>query len=458
MSMTPTGGDGPVASPVRGSGERAASVWPGPLTSHRWVFTLTVVFLFAASVLRSVLAFDDGRRLVALGMLAVWLVLLLSEPALSRRWRGWFVVSVAGQAAAVGVALTLSDASDFFAILLAVPAMQATMRWRLRDAAILIALFGVLTQLALIGNYGAAQAATFVAIYAGAQTFLAAYALTTKRATEARRRNEELASELRRANDRLADHAARAERLATVRERQRLARDLHDSVTQTLFSMTLTARSARLLLERSPAQVTGQLDQIDDLARGALAEMTALSAELPLAVADDDLAAALAAHVRERERSDGLSVTVEVEGGGEGEAVTSPTETAALLRIVQEALNNVVKHADTPSASVRLRLRVPRRLEIEDDGKGFDPRRAGGRGLGLGGMRERAAEIGWTLAVESAPGTGTRVIVEEDVGEEDGGAERGVAGEIAAARGAARRDAAGQPAGANEWGRDSGER
>ncbi len=428
------------------SGPQPAPTWPGPLASHRWVFTLTVVFLFAAAVLRSLLAFDDGRRLLALGMLAVWLVLLLTEPVLSRRWRGWFAVNVVAQAAAVGVALTLSDSSDFFAILLAVPAMQATMRWRLRDAGILIGLFALLTELTLAGEYGAIQALTFVAIYAGAEIFLAAYALTTKRATEARRRNDALASDLRRANDRLADHAARAERLAAARERQRLARDLHDSVTQTLFSMTLTARSARLLLERSPARVTGQLDQVDDLARGALAEMTALSAELPVATPlGDDLPAALAAHLSEREHADGLRVALEVEGEAGGGAASSPAEAAALLRIVQEALNNVVKHAGTSSATVRLRLQAPRRLEIEDAGEGFDPRRVAGRGLGLGGMRERAAEIGWTLAVESKPGAGTRVV-----------AEGAGAGGNAGAHGAAGRDVAGQMAGADEEDGDSG--
>ena len=419
------------------AGWPAESAWPGPLASHRWVFTLTVVFLFAAAVLRSVLAFDDGRRLFALGMLAAWLALFLSEPALSRRWRPWFVVNVALQAAAVGVALTLSDSSDFFAILLAVPAMQATMRWRLRDAGILIGLFAVLTEVTLIGQYGVAQAATFVAIYAGAEVFLAAYALTTKRATEARLRNEALVGDLRLANERLADYATRAERLAGARERQRLARDLHDSVTQTLFSLTLTARSARLLLERSPARVVAQLDQVDELAHSALSEMSALSAELPGPTpGGEDLATALAAHARERERSDGLTATLEIVGEPSAAPTLTPGETAALLRIVQEALNNVVKHAGTSSAAVRVRLRPPRRIEIEDRGTGFDLERAACRGLGLGGMRERAAEIGWTLELESALGTGTRVVVEERA--EDSVAE--------------------ETAGSSEEGRDSGTR
>ena len=392
----------------------------GVLASQRWVFVLTVAFLYAAAVLRSLLAFGDGRRVAALILLAAWLALLLSEPALSRRWRSWFVVEVVLQAAIIGVALTLSDSSDFFAILLAVPSMQAAMRWRVRSTAVLIGLFAVLTGLCLVGQYAPVQSATFAAIYGGTAVFLAAYALTTKRATEARLRNEALAADLRQTNGRLADYAARAERLAGARERQRLARDLHDSVTQTLFSMTLTARSALLLLERSPGQVAGQLDQIDELAHSALHEMELVGAEPPAALPPGgDLSAELERHLSERERQNGLVVALEVEGeagGDEAGAPLSRAESAALLRIVQEALNNVVKHAGTARATVRLRLRPPCRLEVEDRGRGFDPERAHDSGLGLDGMRERATEIGWSLTVASSPGAGTRVVAEAPPG------------------------------------------
>jgi signal transduction histidine kinase len=289
------------------------------LVSQRWIFTMTVAFLYVASVLRSLLEFDGQRRLLALALLAVWLVLLLTEPALSRRWRPCFAVFVALQAVVVGVLLSLSDASDFFAILLAIPSMQAMERWQVRQAAVLIGLFAVLVGLSLTNEYGAVQAVTFAAIYTGVNVFLASYALAAKRATEARVRNEGLADDLRDANRRLADYAERAERLAGARERQRLARDLHNSVTQTLFSMTLTAQSALLLLQRSPQQVAVQLDQIDRLAHSAMSEMDTLSAELPPSPpADGGLPAGLRRHLTERERQDGLSVALEVDGEGAG--------------------------------------------------------------------------------------------------------------------------------------------
>jgi signal transduction histidine kinase len=387
-----------------------AGAQPGRVVSQRWIFTVTVAFLYAAAVLRSILEFDGQRRVLALALLAVWLMLFLTEPLLSRRWHRYFGVYLALQAVAIGALLTLSDSSDFFAILLAVPSMQAMQRWPVKRAAALLGLFAILIGLCLTNQYGPVQSVAFAAIYTGANVFMATFALAAKHATAARLENDSLAADLRHANRQLADYAARTERLAGARERQRLARDLHDSVTQTLFSMTLTTRSAALLLRQSPEQVAVQLDQIDHLTRGALSEMSTLSAELPRpSPADVGLPASLRHHLAERARRDGLDVSLEVQGDDPLPA----GDEAALLRIVQEALNNVVKHAGTSRAVVRVCLRHPCRVEIEDQGDGFDPDRVDARGLGLNGMRERAGEIGWTLAVRSAPGEGTHVVAEE---------------------------------------------
>jgi signal transduction histidine kinase len=166
--------------------------------------------------------------------------------------------------------------------------------------------------------------------------------------------------------------------------------------------------------------VAAQLDQVDLLARSATEQLAALAAELPpSAVTEGGLLAALERHCVERRLRDRLAVTLEVEGDD-----PVPPETGlALLRIAQEGLNNVVKHAGVSEAAVRLRLRRPFRLEVEDRGRGFDPHRAGGAGLGLTSMNERATEMGWSLAVTSSPGHGTRVVAEEIPGE--GGREGG---------------------------------
>ena len=381
---------------------------------HRWVFALTIAFLGLAALLRTVLEFDGEERLVVLALLGVWFLLVLAEPLAERRWAPSFVAYLVAQTVVVYVLLGWSDSSDYYAILLAVPAMQAMERWRPRYVWLLLGLFAVVIGAGTAGAFHAA-ALTLVVIYTAVGVFFAAYALAARRAVEVRTRNEALAADLRQANQRLEEYAEQAERLGAARERQRLARDLHDSVTQTLFSMTLTAESARLLLRREPGGVAAQLDQIDQLGRAALDELAALrggpESSVPL---EGGLVAALERHCAERKLRDGLVVALDVEGA---ERLPAGAE-QALLRIAQEGLNNVAKHAGVREATVRLRLRHPYRLEVEDDGCGFDPALAAGPGLGLTSMRERAAEVGWTLAVASLPGGGTRVAAEEAAGEE----------------------------------------
>jgi signal transduction histidine kinase len=186
-------------------------------------------------------------------------------------------------------------------------------------------------------------------------------------------------------------------------------------VTQTVFSMNLTAQSAALLLPRDRAAAVTQLVGLQDLARSALAEIRALGSELSADEVDEDgLVSALQRHLGERGLPDGLTVAFDVEGE-EAQGSLSAAEEHALFRIVQEALNNTVKHAQAGGAAIRLRLSPPRRLEIVDDGRGFDveaTQNAGG--LGLQGMRERAREIGWSFTVISSPGAGVCIVVEKD--------------------------------------------
>ena len=287
----------------------------GTTAPQRWVFTTTVAFFYIATVLRALLVFAGDRRDLVLLLLLVWLALLVSEPALSRVWRPYFALYVVFQSAIVAVLLGMPGFPDFFAILLTVPSMQAMQRWRPRTAVVLIALFAVLIGLSLAGRVRSRPSHRLRRDLHAANVFLAAYALAAKRAAEARLRNETLADELQETNRQLADYARRAERLAAARERQRLARDLHDSVTQTLFSMTLTAQSARLLLQRQAPQVAVQLDQIDHLARSALSEVSLLSSELPTSpLTEGGLLASLQRHLADRESKDGLCVSLQVDG------------------------------------------------------------------------------------------------------------------------------------------------
>jgi NarL family two-component system sensor histidine kinase LiaS len=178
--------------------------------------------------------------------------------------------------------------------------------------------------------------------------------------------------------------------------------------------MNLTVQSARLLLERDPGRAAFQLERLEELAASAMREIQALISQLcPRSVAEAGLPVALHQLAAERLERDGLEVAVEVSGErGPPEAVA-----AGLYRIAQEALTNVAKHAGIQQATVRLRLPPgASSLEIEDHGLGFDPQLATSQHdhLGLAGMAERARELGWSFSIESQPGRGTRVRVEEN--------------------------------------------
>jgi two-component system nitrate/nitrite sensor histidine kinase NarX len=212
--------------------------------------------------------------------------------------------------------------------------------------------------------------------------------------------------------------------LAALEERQRLARDLHDAVSQTLFSASLTADVLPTLYDRDPAHGKELLRELQELNRGAMAEMRMLLLELrPAALLEVDLATLL------RHLGEGAAARARLKATvtGQGPGRLPSDVQVALFRIAQEAINNVIKHAQ--ATSVTIGLAIPplpgetgdrRRaggeakgveMSIVDDGRGFDPAQAQPHQLGMGIMAERAAAIGADLTIESAPGKGTSVTV-----------------------------------------------
>jgi PAS domain S-box-containing protein len=197
--------------------------------------------------------------------------------------------------------------------------------------------------------------------------------------------------------------------LAAGEERAHLARELHDSVTQALFSMTLVTRSVEMLLEKDPTGARAQLSQLRDLQREALAEMRALIFELrPGNLEQDGLVRALKTHASALQGRLGLPIVVESDLA---DRLPLPAE-EVVYRIAQEALHNVVKHAAAHQVRVDVRAEgAGVRLRVEDDGKGFDPARVPDGHLGLAGMRARAERVGAAFSVDSAPGKGTIIEV-----------------------------------------------
>jgi signal transduction histidine kinase len=203
-----------------------------------------------------------------------------------------------------------------------------------------------------------------------------------------------------------------AQQLAIIKERSRLARDLHDSVMQSLYGATLYAEAAaRQLTSGDRDMAVGHLREIRGTTQEALREMRLLIFELrPPILKQEGLVAALQARLEAVEARVGLETQLQAETNGR-----LPRQVEeGLYRIAQEALNNTLKHAQARHVVVRLdRTDGHVSLEITDDGCGFDLGAAQEHGgFGLCGMEERAMRLGGKLTVASEPGTGTKIRVE----------------------------------------------
>ncbi|MGW3669327.1 GAF domain-containing sensor histidine kinase [Streptomyces sp. NPDC005141] len=220
----------------------------------------------------------------------------------------------------------------------------------------------------------------------------------------------------------LAQHAAialtnarlyeRSRELTIAEERSRLAHELHDAVSQKLFSLRLTAQAAATLVDRDPSRAKGELQQVAALAAEATEELRAAVIELrPAALDEDGLVATLRTQIQVLDRAHSARVTF----SSNGVRALPASQEEAMLRVAQEALHNALRHSGATRVGVTLVRRGPGAvLRVTDDGSGFEPTaiRSAGRHLGLVSMRDRASGVGGTLTVESAPGKGTMIEME----------------------------------------------
>ncbi|MGX1671680.1 GAF domain-containing sensor histidine kinase [Streptomyces sp. NPDC055400] len=220
----------------------------------------------------------------------------------------------------------------------------------------------------------------------------------------------------------LAQHAAialtnarlyeRSRELTIAEERSRLAHELHDAVSQKLFSLRLTAQAAAALVDRDPSRAKGELQHVAELAAEAADELRAAVVELrPAALDEDGLIATLRTQIQVLDRAHSAHVTFEC--GGIRALPAAQEE--AMLRVAQEALHNALRHSGAEHVRVTLDKRGPGAvLRVTDDGSGFEPKavRHAGRHLGLVSMRDRSSGVGGRLTVESEPGKGTTIEME----------------------------------------------
>ncbi len=200
-----------------------------------------------------------------------------------------------------------------------------------------------------------------------------------------------------------------AQTLATLQERQRLARNLHDAVNQSLFSAGLIAEVLPRLWERNPEEGRRSLEDLRRLTRGAQADMRLLLAELrPSTLTDAGLGDLL--HLLGNALAGRTNIPINVIVAGEGKLPTDVK--VALYRLCQEGLNNIARHAGASQVDIQLQYKTGAvELRIRDDGRGFDPEQTAPGHYGLSMMRERAAAAGVTLSITSQPGHGTEIVI-----------------------------------------------
>ncbi|UCF95890.1 MAG: sensor histidine kinase [Spirochaetaceae bacterium] len=394
------------------------------ITRHKTAVIYLAAYFFAISIaLRYLLYYQNDAYLIkVVALLAAFLILLGIQTLLRDRSRLYTHVILAVQTGILIVLSFLPPRLDFYSTLSVTLALQAVYVFSGKTAFRWIGVFATVTAVLLLLGQGWSRGLPLVVSNTVAVFVVGAFVVLIRRTEAAHRESQRLLSELERAHQQLQIYTAQAEQLAVVKDRNRLARDLHDSVSQTIFSMRLTADAVRILQQRNSTQVAPQLDKLQELAQSALDKMRTLIHELrPSIVAEHGLVPALRHHVTLMERQHKFAVVLDISG----QPRLTDEEAEQIYHVVEEALNNVLKHAHTDKAILSLRSVSNRvTVKVKDNGKGFrleDIDKE--KNLGLAGMRERLESIGASLQIDSSPGEGTCITIE--ITSKGGGGEDG---------------------------------
>ncbi len=376
---------------------------------------LSIYLIFTAIAARTLLLFAGETNLPwIVSLLALYGVFLAVSHWLESRQVILKAAYLAAQSALILAINPQNYQQDYFPILFIPLSLQAVLFFGRRQGFFWIGAFSLLALVeTLVSWQGQLVGFVEAILYAGLFFFTGNYGHLIRKAEATRQQNQRLVNDLQVVYRQLQEYSAQMEQFTALEERNRMARELHDSATQTIFSMNLAVQTARLLAVKQPSGMVAQLNRLQDLARSAVREVQALSSELDRsALVGQSLPAVLRQLVDERRSRDEIDIRLVIDGERDlDEAVA-----AGLYRIAQEALNNISKHAQTHQATIHLHLdRRPACLEIADQGAGFEPVQAAHLNghVGLQGMAERAREINWKLSLDSHPGRGTLIRVEE---------------------------------------------
>ncbi len=372
------------------------------LMQGKYLLSATTYIMIAAVFVRTYLYYPEIYA-PAFALLILLVILLFLEPRVVKQPQWTWTAYLIAQIVILVTLFLLEPDGDTFSLVLLPACMFAMRYFEHRTGWIWIGIFTL--TMALMLFYGHQQyAPALIVIYLAAYILVAAFSMVIKQ-------NQIAQNQLLEANQQLRRYSQQVEDLTAVNERNRLARELHDSVTQTIFSMTLLTRSALILQERDPSQVPEKLSELSELAQGALTEMRALITQLrPTSISDDGLPAVLKKHIGELNRRHGLQITLEIRPES---LPLDAKQQEEVFRIIQEGLNNIIKHSQAEDAWVRLDITDDAvQVLIADRGQGFDPQPPdqGSLSFGLESMRQRAQELNGELAIKTQPGEGTTVI------------------------------------------------
>jgi signal transduction histidine kinase len=387
----------------------STTIWRSSRTFNALISLVLAAIAFRA--MGTSFSQEYPSRWIAAGLLTLFTLLLLLSywPRLNARINPalYFII----QAAFTLALLSLRPFLDFYAVLFGILSVQTIQVYPRVAGFQWIAAFSLLAGIALVIGMGWLDGLPLFLLYT-ALFIILAYLVTLKdQAERAQQESEFLLKELRKAHAQLQEQAAQAEELAIMKERNRLARDLHDSVTQALYSQTLYAEAAaRQLTDGDIREASSHVREMRQTAQQALQEMRLLIFELrPPALQEAGLVSALQTRLESVEGRVGLKTDLRVQG----DIRLSSKVEEGIYWICQEALNNVLKHASAQEVSITLRQDENQfSLQIVDDGVGFDPVNGHPPGMGLRGMSERAEQVSGQMTVTSEPGAGVCLRVE----------------------------------------------
>jgi signal transduction histidine kinase len=250
------------------------------MQSQRVITTIDYT-LFAIVTLRAVLSYGGTPGIgLGLALLAIFLLLFATEPRLSHRWHVYRWIYFGLEVGLVVCLGFMAPEFDFLWSLYVILGTQAVEYFSFRAALMWSGLLIVIAAPFLIIAKGMALGLAILLNLIAIGYFIVSFTRVSSRAEVARNESAALLRDLQTAHTQLQDYAARAEELSTARERTRLARELHDSVNQAIFSITLTAEATRLLLDKDPARVPEQLDRLQDMTGSALSQLRSLITQL----------------------------------------------------------------------------------------------------------------------------------------------------------------------------------